>query len=227
VLGGLAVLKHLPAINVAIHLTVGFFFTCLLTWCLLLMIHPPTPKSEMPRGKNSFKWLAIVVFGIITIQIFSGGLMAGSIAGAHFNTWPKMGEHYMPPNTWLRGEGFYFNMFEHIPMIQFSHRWFAIFAAAMVLFLVLRASTIRVTPAARWSLRLLFFVVVLQVILGIYTLLTGLQTHLALTHQFVGLVLMLMLLIVVYETTLHPVYGEEYLAEEAEKAAKAGQPAHA
>lgn len=219
-IGGLVVWFHLPAIKVALHLIGGFLFTCLLVWMMMRLMRPPVPKEER-SGKNPILPLSIAVFCIVLFQIFSGGLMAGSHAGFQMNTWPKMGDFWVPPGMFQEGLGQFRNFTENTVMIQFFHRWFAFVAVIAVLFLVVRSLTVQVSTTARWALRGVVAVVVLQTLLGIITLMWGVPTDLALIHQGVGLVLLLNLLIVVYETRCHPVLGEEALLDLYEERQKA------
>lgn len=213
VIGALVVFVHLRAEKIALHLIVAFLFTSLLVWMLMMLLRPAVPAAEKPKGPNPILGTAIAVYVIALIQIFSGGLVAGSMAGFQWNTWPMMGDYWIPPNMMIEDWGLMRNMLENKVVIQFTHRWFAFAVVVAVLYLILRSLTIKVSAPARWALRSVFAIVVLQVILGILTLLMGVQTHLALTHQLVGLILLLNLLVVVYETATQPVLGEEALAE--------------
>lgn len=207
VMGGIVVKFHLASVKVSIHLTLAFFFTSLLVWMLLLLVHPPAEQSLRRPGNPVMRW-GLVLFGVVSAQIFSGGLMAASHAGYQINTWPLMGEYLVPNGLWPSGMGAFETFTEHILMIQFFHRWFAFAVALGVIFFVMRTLTIVVSPTARWALRLMFATVTLQIILGILTLLGGVQPHMALTHQSFGLVLLLNVLIVVYEAWAQPVYTE-------------------
>jgi cytochrome c oxidase assembly protein subunit 15 len=228
VLGGLVVLFQLWSVKVALHLVVGFLFTAYLLWTYLILVHPPIPAEER-KGPNPIRPLAIGLFVLICIQIFSGGLMAASQAGFQMNTWPRMGDYWVPPGMVNEGEGLFRAFTENKILIQFFHRWYAIIVAVAILFFVFRCMTVRVSRGCRLALRSLFAVVTLQVILGILTLLKGVHPHLALTHQSVGLVLVLLSLVTIYETACHKVVSEETLAAEAEeRLAQSGKaPAHA
>lgn len=228
VIGGIIVFLHLVAVKVAIHLVIAFLFTSLLLWALLKVVQPPVEASQRSWSNSVSVW-ALAVYAIIVFQIFSGGLMAASHAGYQMNTWPKMGDFWVPPGMHAEGMGLFRNFVENTIMIQFFHRWFAILTAVAILLFVFRCMTVRVTPAARWALRALFAVVVLQITLGVLTLLTGVQPHLALTHQSVGLLLMLVQWFIVYQVAMQPVLTEERLVEEAEarENARKGVPANA
>lgn len=214
VLGGIVVLFHLEAVQVALHLIAAFLFTGLLLWSWLLLKRPPDPARR--GGFNSvFVWAAAIT-GLVLFQVFSGGVVAGSLAGFQMNTWPKMGEVWVPSNLFMADMGFFENFTENIMMVQFFHRWFAFAVALAVLLFVARCSMVQVSGAARWGLRVLFSLVVLQIVLGIFTLLMGVHTHLALSHQAVGLLLVLNCIVIVYETYHHEVVLEGAAAEEAE-----------
>lgn len=215
VLGGIVVLFELDAEKVAIHLLMAFLLTSLLLWTLLRLVHPPIPAGER-AGKNPILRWAIAVYTLICIQIFSGGLMAATQAGYQLNTWPKMGDYWVPTGMVVAGDGLIKSFFENEILIQFFHRWYAIFVAVAILFFIFRCMTVRVSRVARWALRLLFAVVTLQICLGIITMLTHIHLHVALTHQMIGLVLLLVSLVTVYETACHKVVAEEALAEEME-----------
>lgn len=215
VLGGIVVLFHLAAIKVALHLLAAFIFTSLLLWVLMELYHPPIDRGERNPRNPVFVWSAVVLL-LVAFQIFSGGLMAGSLAGFQMNTWPKMGEVYVPAGMFPEGMGFYENFTENVVMIQFFHRWYAFVLVLAILALVFRCMTVEVSKTARWGLRALFGIVVFQIILGIVTLLTGVHTHVALTHQLVGLILMLNCVLVTYEARTQKVLMEEALAERAE-----------
>lgn len=218
VIGGLVVLTHLRAVKVALHLSVAFIFGSLLLWMLLLIVRPPASAEERKGPNPLLKW-ALGAYLIVLFQIFSGGLMAGSKAGYMMNTWPMMGDQWIAPGMWTAGEGLFKNFTENVVMIQVFHRWFAFAALGAVLLVVFRALTLEVSRVARWGLRAIPAVVVLQIIIGIVTLLTGVHQHIALTHQVFGLVVLLTVLLVVYEAKYQPVIAEEALAEAAERQA--------
>lgn len=225
-LGAVVVFFHLKAIKVALHLITAFFFTSLLLWMLMKLIRPAAPEDQL-KGKNPMLKLAVGTYLIVAFQIFSGGLMAGSLAGFQMNTWPLMGDYWVPPNMMVEGESFWWNFTENKVFIQFFHRWFAFATVIVLAFLVMRSLTVQVSRVARWGLRAVLAIVVLQTILGILTLVMGVHTHLALTHQSVGLILLLNVLLVVYETKTQPVLAEEALADLEEQQALTGAEAKA
>ncbi len=216
ILGGIAVLFHLQPVQVALHLIVAFFFVSVLLWALLVLLRPPAPPAERAGANPILSW-SIGLYALFAMQVFSGGLVAGSHAGFQFNSWPKMGDYWVPPGLRQAGEGLYETFTENVIFIQFFHRWFAFLVLLAAIAFVARTLTIRISPQARWAVRALLAVVVLQIILGIFTLVFGVPMWLALTHQSVGLVMLLNALVILYETSQQKVTGEFALAEEMER----------
>jgi cytochrome c oxidase assembly protein subunit 15 len=225
-LGGIAVWLHLPAVKVSLHLVNAFFITSVLVWALMKVLHP-APASQPEGRSNPIVLMAWAVYTICIVQMFSGGLMAGSHAGYTMNTWPMMGDRWVAPGVWDGGQGVYTNFTENVIFIQFFHRWFAFVVAASVFAMAFRTAYVEVSRVGRWALRAAPAIVILQILLGIFTLLMGVQPHLALTHQSIGLVLTLVVLLVAYEAKYHPVLLEEELAERDEAEAASREPVHA
>jgi len=228
VMGGILVKLHLEAEALATHLCGAFIFTSLLFYSLMKLIHAPAPKAQLGRAR--VVWMtAAAVYALVLVQVFSGGLMAGNDAGYTMNTWPKMGDSIVPPNLFDRSMNPILNFTENVMMVQFFHRWFAFVVLTAVVYLVLSNLTVEVSKAGRWMLRGVAFIVTLQLLLGILTL-VGLnekvgpvQPHIALTHQSLGLVVLLTVLGIVYETKNQPVRAEAALAAEDEARAAARQ----
>jgi cytochrome c oxidase assembly protein subunit 15 len=127
-----------------------------------------------------------VVAGLILLLIFSqllaGAFVAGIDGGMGFNTWPLMNEALIP--TGLAGlDPWYVNLFENPLTVQFNHR---MLGYAVVLAAVLQALWLARRPEAAhlrgsaWAVAILSL---LQVALGIWTLLAFVPIELGLAHQ--------------------------------------------
>ena len=82
--------------RLAIHLTTAFL-TCSYTfWVALSLIFPNS------RAGNKTVFIKLfVLFILLIIQIVYGAFVAGLKAGRIYNTWPKMGEHWIPESVLL------------------------------------------------------------------------------------------------------------------------------
>ena len=119
----------------------------------------------------------------------SGGFVAGLKAGYVYNTFPLMGGRWIPEAMFLQ-DPLWRNFFENMATVQFDHRVLAMltFAGAIVFWLVARRSI--GTRQSRAGTHLLLAAGVLQVTLGISTLLLHVPVALAATHQAGALVLL-------------------------------------
>jgi cytochrome c oxidase assembly protein subunit 15 len=125
---------------------------------------------------------------LIFITILSGGFVAGLKAGFAYNTFPLMDGHWIPEVVFMQ-EPWWRNFFENIATVQFDHRVLAtlVFISVVIFWLV----SLRQTLAApvRIGLHLLLATAVLQVTLGISTLLLHVPVPLAAAHQAGALLL--------------------------------------
>jgi cytochrome c oxidase assembly protein subunit 15 len=127
--------------------------------------------------------------GLVFITILSGGFVAGLKAGFAYNTFPLMDGHWVPDVIFMQ-EPRWRNLFENIATVQFDHRLLAtlVFISVTALWLVSWRHTL--SSAVRTGLHLLLAAVLLQVGLGISTLLLHVPVPLAVTHQAGALLLL-------------------------------------
>lgn len=123
------------------------------------------------------------VLALIAVQIVLGAFVAGLDAGYTYNTFPLMDGQFIPPHMWML-EPWYRNLLEHIPAVQFIHRWFAF----VVLGALIWQCYCQRSPE---SLHVLL-VAAVQVVLGIATLLSVVDITLASLHQLTAMALVLM-----------------------------------
>ena len=124
----------------------------------------------------------ILLTGLVFITILSGGFVAGLKAGFAYNTFPLMDGHWVPEVVFML-EPWWRNFFENIATVQFDHRALALLVFVSVL--LLWVANLRRRPAreVHTGLHLLLGTVLLQVTLGISTLLLHVPVPLASLHQ--------------------------------------------
>jgi heme a synthase len=142
-----------------------------------------------------------VVF-LVGLTIAAGGFVAGTRAGLTYNTFPLMDDRLVPAG-YARLHPFLRNWFENIPAVQFDHRLLAMTTFAAVLLVVAGGLCRPFTRPARGALLALLAVSVIQVALGISTLLLVVPVPLAALHQ-AGAVLLLTAAIVFRHTLRVP-----------------------
>lgn len=139
-----------------------------------------------PRTLRQWSFWSIV---LVYLMILSGGLVAGTRAGFAYPTWPLMGDSLVPPGLYAMTPA-WLSAFEDITTIQFNHRMFA-----YLLFVLLNVFAFRAwrgSGAQRSQLGALLLVgaLLLQVTLGISTLLLHVPVALATAHQGGAVVLL-------------------------------------
>ena len=163
----------------SIHLLTALVTLGALVWVALdlLELHRnPSARSARLTGTGA------AVFVVLFIQLLLGAWVAGLNAGLASDTWPLMQGRFFPEADWSRGVGW---AFTHDPfLLHFLHRWWAwvVVAALVVLARRVRKPERRASVAIHTAFGT-------QIILGIATVLTGVNLELAAMHQFVGALL--------------------------------------
>jgi len=178
VASGLQYRTEVSHIRLAIHLLAALLIYSFLIWTALDLLSGGS-GTRRPRG------LAIAALGALTVQLALGAFTAGLRAGYAFSTWPKMGEEWFPGGGWMDAQGIVTNLTSNPIVVQFTHRWWAWLVALLAVSLAAR--TRRAAPAQAAAV---LVAIVLQITLGIYTLLTGVALPIAVAHQAVAALLL-------------------------------------
>jgi cytochrome c oxidase assembly protein subunit 15 len=191
---GLVDKPHVSQYRLTAHLAAALLIYAYMLWVALgLWTRAERPgESPAPRGLRRF---AALLGGLVFITALSGGFVAGLKAGFAYNTFPLMDGHWIPETMFLMSP-VWRNFFENIATVQFDHRLLAtlVFIGCVSFWLAARRYTLPVS--ARIGAHALLAAVVLQVTLGISTLLLHVPTPLASTHQAGALLLLTAVLFV-------------------------------
>ena len=185
VASGLVDNPHVSQYRLTAHLSAAFLIYAYMFWVALGLLYPQREAGPELRPLCRFTHLAT---GLITLTVLSGGFVAGLKAGFTYNTFPLMDGHWIPLTYWME-EPAWKNFFENIAAVQFDHRLLAISTMALVIVLWIKSRTYTVPSRARLGLNLLLAMTLLQVTLGISTLLLLVPIPLASAHQAGALVL--------------------------------------
>ncbi|MGE0006552.1 MAG: COX15/CtaA family protein [Parvibaculaceae bacterium] len=129
-------------------------------------------RRHPPRSGRD--WAAVVLVGLVLTQIALGGFVAGLDAGMGYNTWPLMDGQWVPEGLTVM-EPAWRNLFENAMTVQFDHR---VMAYVVAVYAAVHAFRVRSRAA-----RAILHAVLLQVVLGIWTLLMQVPLWLGLAHQ--------------------------------------------
>ena len=183
-------------LRLAVHLLTAFLILAGLIWTALdLRLLDRDPAAKPVRMPTVGIW----ALSILGVQMLFGAYVAGLDAGYAFNTWPMMGSEWFPADTPML-EPFLRNYVDNPIVVQFIHRWVAFAVAVMVLLLAFEA----------WSrnLRLEAVAVVaavfVQILIGILTLLTGVDLWIAVAHQGMAAILLGMIVLAAHRIGARP-----------------------
>lgn len=189
---------HVSPYRLAAHLMLA-----LLTYAMTLSIAVRLCLEERKNSVGSTLSSAIPpvalpalpwVLCLLILTIFYGALVAGHKAGLVYNTFPLMGGRWIPEEAWFY-KPWLLNLFVNPVMVQWMHR---VLASATVLCLGAMIKSAWAKPLAsfqRRSLAATGLLALVQMSLGIATLLYQAPIFLALLHQSGGLVLFTALLV--------------------------------
>ena len=161
--------------RLSIHLLIAFLILSLIFWNYLEL-------KELTISKISLnKFIPIIFLILIFIQISIGAFVSGMDAGKIYNSWPLMGSSYFPNDSELINL-FSFRSFSDPSLVQFMHRNIAYFIMGFYILILIEIYKKKMTVFFK-IIKIIGFLLLAQVILGILTLLSGAQIFLASMHQ--------------------------------------------
>lgn len=175
---GLVARTEVSHIRLAVHLLTALFIMGALVWTALDLSALARNTRARPSRLTGF---AVFALAMLAIQLCLGAFTAGLRAGYAFDTWPLMGDRLFPQGVAML-EPYWCNLVDNPIVVQFVHRWFAWAVAATLFILALRTGRAGGVSASRAIIAL----VLLQIALGVSTLLSGVDLWIAVAHQAVG-----------------------------------------
>ncbi|WP_439637027.1 COX15/CtaA family protein [Oceanicaulis sp.] len=171
--------------RLATHLSMAFIILGLTLWTALELRYGQALALTRSR---LFRWTWIF-WAAVLVQIALGAFVAGLDAGRIFNTWPGF-QGQLIPDDYLSGMPFWQAIFESRPAVQFQHRWFAYILLAGGLWL---CWTVIKSPAPELKRmgQVVGAALIVQVVLGIVTLIHVAPLSLSLMHQAGAIILFL------------------------------------
>tara|TARA_B100000963_G_C22589823_1_gene654928 strand:+ start:97 stop:1122 length:1026 start_codon:yes stop_codon:yes gene_type:complete len=172
--------------RLSVHLTTAILILSIVFWL--------SKNVALSEKKNFFKFsfsnspFQILIF-LIFSQIILGAFVSGLDAGRIYQTWPLMGNSYVPNDLIFNNFESFLSFADH-SLVQFYHRNLAYLLVLYILILsiyIYKKKLYLLYPA----LKILLLLTFIQVILGVFTLLSGLNIFLASAHQITSVLLVL------------------------------------
>lgn len=181
VMSGLSVRVDVSQYRLAAHLGLAVLIFGYVVWLALEL----GKKHEIIHGPPSpYRITSVLITLMVFIQICLGGLVAGLKAGWTYNTWPLMNGAMFPKGLYVYNPP-WLSFFEDILTVQFNHRMMAYLILIAVL---VHAVFVIRRGFADVSLYLLAGGIVVQIAVGIWTLLTVVPLYLGLLHQLIAMI---------------------------------------
>jgi cytochrome c oxidase assembly protein subunit 15 len=196
VASGLVDRPEVSHIRLAIHLLAALLIFGALIWVALDLARlAGDPEARPARMRATALW----TLSLLALQYLFGAYTAGLEAGYAFDTWPSMGGELFPSQAAMLTP-FLSNFADNPIVVQFVHRWlaFAVAAAAFVL------------AAAGWRAGMrrravmVVAAVMLQIALGIATIISGVELWIAASHQAMAALLLATILIAAHPLGARP-----------------------
>ena len=134
---------------------------------------------------------------LIVVQIILGAFLAGLNGGLLFNTWPSMDGNLLPSDI-NKFDLYNSQILNNPSVIQFYHR---LSAYLLIIFLIILNIVCYLKRIEFWSITILNFAILFQIILGIITLLTGVKIYYASLHQLGSVFVLISFLNIYYRNT--------------------------
>ncbi|MDA7583250.1 COX15/CtaA family protein [Candidatus Pelagibacter sp.] len=177
--------------RLAIHLTIALFLLCLIFWFLL-------DVSDVKNFENKISNLFLLFILILIIaQIILGAFLSGLDGGLIYNSWPDMNGNFSP-NDVDSSDYFSFQIFYNTSIIQFLHR---VIAYILLLFMIFLNYLFFKKKLSFLNILLFDFAILLQVFLGIITLISGVEIKYASLHQLGSIFVLSSYLLILYKNS--------------------------
>jgi cytochrome c oxidase assembly protein subunit 15 len=176
--------------RLSLHLVTAFIILSVIFWKILQI--KDIQKTEISIRLYLVKFFLLLLF----LQLIIGAFVSGMDAGTIYNTWPLMGVSYFPDDSKMF-EFLNISFFNNPSIVQFIHRnlaYLIVIIYAYILFLVIKENNkIFIKPILLIGISLL-----LQIILGVMTLLSGVKISYASLHQINSILIILSTLYFLY-----------------------------
>jgi heme a synthase len=165
------------------HLGLALLIFAAMFWSGLSLARPRRDRALDATLGQLRRWSAILAT-LVFLMALTGGLVAGIRAGFAYNTFPLMNGHVVPPEIMMI-DPWYRNFFYNMATVQFDHRLVAWALALLIPIFCwrVRAGGAAVPVGARTGAGLLLAILILQIALGVWTLLLVVPLPLAAAHQ--------------------------------------------
>ena len=161
--------------RLSVHLIIAFLILSLIFWNYLKI---KVSNNILNKINPLLPFFFLI---LIFLQIIFGAFVSGMDAGKIYNSWPLMGNTYFPNDNSLNNL-FKLSALSEPSLVQFIHRNLAYIIGIFYLYIFYKIYKNKFYDLYK-SVNILGFFIVLQIILGIFTILYGAQIYISSMHQ--------------------------------------------
>tara|TARA_Y100000591_G_scaffold158798_1_gene136565 strand:- start:1295 stop:2308 length:1014 start_codon:yes stop_codon:yes gene_type:complete len=161
--------------RLSLHLSLAFVIFSLILWNYFKL-----NINENNERKLNIS-LPLVLLILIYVQIIVGAFVSGMDAGMIYNSWPLMGNTYFPDDNVIKNL-FRLSALSDPSLVQFLHRNLAYVILFYYIIILFNVYNNRIKKSFI-PIKIVGFILLVQILLGILTLLNGVQIILASMHQ--------------------------------------------
>lgn len=176
---GLVDVPRVSPYRLAAHLGLALLVYALMLRLALGLLLPRVAAAD---SKPANRWPRGVLLSLVAATILFGAFVAGLRAGLMYNTFPLMAGHLVPPGLFAM-EPVWRNFFENPVAVQFIHRVIALTTLAVTVWVWWRMRAVALDRAQIRSRQALLLMALIQVGLGISTLVWVVPVWLGTLHQ--------------------------------------------
>jgi heme a synthase len=177
--------------RLSVHLSLALFILSLIFWFILDVFKVEKFNKKIP---NLFM---IFILSLIVIQIILGAFLSGLDGGLIYNSWPDMNGGFFP-NDVRFDDVVNFQLFYNPSIVQFLHR----ITAYLLLFFIIILNYLYIKNNFNIKYIVFFnFAILIQIILGIITLVSGVEIKYASLHQLGSILVLSSYFLILYKNT--------------------------
>lgn len=186
-----------PAVS-QYRLTAHLGLALLIYAYILWVAHGLAFAGVRPPVGGGLATAATLLLAAVFVTALAGALVAGLDAGLAYNTFPQMGDRWIPDGI-LELSPLRLNFFENVAMVQFQHRCLATATAVFAVVFWAYARTAPLPARGRVAVAALPLVALVQFGLGAATVVNAVPVVLGALHQAFAVVLLTACLLIVRE----------------------------
>tara|TARA_B100001121_G_C18581410_1_gene569962 strand:- start:436 stop:1029 length:594 start_codon:yes stop_codon:yes gene_type:complete len=161
--------------RLSIHLLLAFVILSLILWNYLKI------NNEKNIYNTIGAFIPFIFLILVFLQIVIGAFVSGMDAGKIYNSWPLMGNTFFPDDNDVVNL-FNISALSDPSLVQFIHRNLAYIIGIFYLYMFFKVYKEKKYELYK-SINIVGFFIILQIVLGIFTIIYGAHIYIASMHQ--------------------------------------------